>query len=256
MTMVGEDGGGLDDLAGRLGVTDLDRALLDRALVHRSWAFEHGRVSNERLEFLGDAVLGLVVADELFHLCPGEPEGRLASLRAAAVSRATLARVARDLGLGQFLRLGVGETNQGGSDKDSLLADAVEAVLGAIHLDQGFTAAYDVAQRLLAEPLADLLARSTAMDPKTVLQEHCEVVFGGPPHYASERAGPAHAPTFQAQVAAGDEVVGTGSGGTKKAAERAAARAALAHLAPDLLDESAPAAPVGLAGTRGRGGRG
>lgn len=255
MTMAGQEGGGLDDLAGRLGVADLDRALLDRALVHRSWAFEHDTVSNERLEFLGDAVLGLVAADELFHLCPGEPEGRLASLRAAVVSRAMLADVARDLGLGAFLHLGVGEANQGGADKESLLADAVEAILGAIHLDLGFTAAYDAAQRLLAEPLADLLARRTAMDPKTVLQEHCEVAFGGPPHYASQRAGPAHAPTFDAEVTAGDQVVGTGTGGTKKAAERAAARAALAHLAPDLLGDPAPAAPVGLAGTRGLGGR-
>lgn len=243
----------LDDLAGRLGIPSIDRDLLGRAMVHRSWAYEHRATSNERLEFLGDAVLGLVAADELLHLCPGEPEGRLASLRAVLVSQPTLAGIARSLDLGSFLQLGVGETTSGGADKDSLLSDAVEAVLGAVHLDQGFEVAYEVAQRFLAAPIADLLARGTAMDAKTVLQEHTEAELGLPPVYNSTRTGPDHEPTFTASVAVAGEVVGTGSGPTKKAAERAAAVAALTALAPDELATAVPAPPVALAGTRGRG---
>ncbi len=243
----------LDDLAGRLGVVDLDRGLLARALVHRSWAFEHDTDSNERLEFLGDAVLGLVAADEIFHLCPGEPEGRLASLRAAVVSQPTLAAIARRLGLGHFLQLGIGEAGSGGAHKDSLLSDTLEAVLGAVHLDLGFTTAYDLAQRLLAASLADLLARATTLDAKTALQEHTEAEFGMPPRYETTRSGPDHEPTFAARVWVGDDVVGQGEGPTKKAAERAAAAAALVDLAPDLLTGPVPAAPVGLAGSRGRG---
>ena len=243
----------LDDLAGRLGVPAVDRDLLARAMVHRSWAYEHGATSNERLEFLGDAVLGLVAADELLHLCPGEPEGRLASLRAAVVSQVTLAGIARSLGLGDFLQLGVGESTSGGADKDSLLSDALEAVLGAVHLDLGFEAAYDAAQRLLAAPLAELLARGTAMDAKTILQEHTEATMGVPPAYASTRTGPDHEPVFTATVRVADEVMGVGTGATKKAAERAAAIEALAVLAPEHLATPAPAAPVGRVGTRGRG---
>lgn len=243
----------LDDLATRLGVVDLDRDLLADALVHRSWAHEHDITPNERLEFLGDAVLGVVAADELFHLCPDEPEGRLAPLRAAAVSQVSLASIARRVGVGPFLRLGVGEAGQGGADKDSLLADVVEALLGAIHLDLGFTAAYDVAQHLLAEPLADLLARATALDPKSALKEHAEATLGAPPDYATTRQGPDHAPTFHAEVIVDGRVVGAGSGATKKDAEQDAATVALTRLAPELLAGPTAAPPVGLAGTRGLG---
>lgn len=247
------DATALDDLAGRLDVGALDRGVLARALVHRSWAFEHDADSNERLEFLGDAVLGLAAADEIFHLCPGEPEGRLASLRAIVVSQPTLAQVARELELGDFLQLGVGEANSGGADKDSLLSDAVEAVLGAVYIDLGFTIAYELAQRLLAAPLADLLARTTTLDAKTALQEHTEATVAMPPSYETTRSGPDHAPVFHARALLADEVVGEGSGGTKKAAERAAAVAALDDLAPDLVTGPVAAPPVGLAGSRGRG---
>lgn len=242
-----------DALQERLGHRFADPSLLETALTHASYAHENGVDHNERLEFLGDAVLGLVAADELLHLCPGEPEGRLASLRAVLVSQPTLAGIARSLDLGSFLQLGVGETTSGGADKDSLLSDAVEAVLGAVHLDQGFEAAYEVAQRLLAAPIADLLARGTAMDAKTVLQEHTEAELGLPPVYSATRTGPDHEPTFTATVAVAGEVVGTGSGPTKKAAERAAAVEALTDLAPDELATPVPAPPVALAGTRGRG---
>lgn len=245
--------GQVQDLAVMLGVPTIDRELLERALVHRSWAFEHDGVANERLEFLGDAVLGLVAADEIFHLCPGEPEGRLASLRAAAVSQPTLAGIARSLGLGGFIRLGVGEARSGGADKDSLLSDALEAILAAIHVDLGFTVAYDVAQRLLAEPLADLLARQSPLDAKTVLQEFTEADAGVGPEYRTSHCGPDHQPVFSAEVCVGDVVAGSGEGATKKAAERAAATAALKMLAPGQLSSPVPAPPVELAGTRGQG---
>lgn len=253
MTESPHDDASMHDLAARLGVPTIDHQLLARALVHRSWAFEHGDVANERLEFLGDAVLGLVAADEIFHLCPGEPEGRLASLRAAVVSQPTLAGIARSLGLGGFLKLGVGETRSGGADKDSLLSDAVEAILAAIYVDLGFTIAYGVAQHLLAEPLADLLARHSALDAKTVLQEFTEADAGVAPVYRTSGAGPDHEPVFTAQVWVADVGVGAGAGATRKAAERAAATAALKVLAPERLPRPVPAPPVALAGSRGLG---
>lgn len=243
----------LADLAGRLGVTFSDPSLLARAMVHRSWAFEQGVGSNERLEFLGDAVVGLVAADELYHHCPEEPEGRLAELRAAVVSQPTLAGIAREIGLGEFLRLGVGEAASGGADKDSLLSDTLEAILGAVYLDAGFTPAYHLAQRLMASPVADLLARPTVADPKSALKEHAEATVGREPFYAVSGSGPDHEPTFVATVTVAGDELGRGTGATKKAAEQEAAAVALAVLAPHLVAASAPAPPVGMAGTGGTG---
>ncbi|MFW5933693.1 MAG: ribonuclease III [Actinomycetota bacterium] len=226
--------GGADaavELARRLEVDLEDRTLLDRALTHRSWAFENGSVEqNERLEFLGDAVLGLVVTDEIFHAHPEEQEGRLAKVRAAAVKTESLAQVARRIGLGDLVKLGRGESASGGSDKDSILADTLEAVLGAVYVDQGFATAYDLVQRLFGEVLTALADRGAALDYKTSLQElaaaHYEVV----PRYEVTDVGPDHDKTFTATVSVAEEFVGQGTGRSKKQAEQRAARAAYRQL--------------------------
>lgn len=220
------------ELAAALDVHFDDPGLLDRALTHRSWAFEHGGVQpNERLEFLGDAVLSLVVTDEIFHAHPDEQEGRLAKVRAAAVKTASLADVARELDLGRYVKLGRGETLSGGADKDSILADTLEAVLGAVYLDQGFATAYDLVQRLFSERLAELAERGAALDYKTSLQELAAARYGEVPEYEVEDAGPDHRKTFTARARVAGEVVGEGTGRSKKQAEQRAARQAYLALA-------------------------
>jgi ribonuclease III len=219
------------ELAARLEVHLDDPTLLVQALTHRSWAFENGAVDpNERLEFLGDAVLALVVTDEIFHAHPGEQEGRLAKLRAAAVKAGSLAGIARELGLGRFVKLGRGEAASGGADKDSILADTLEAVLGAVYLDQGFATAYDLVQRLFADRLDELAGRGAALDFKTALQELAAARFESLPRYQVTDAGPDHEKTFSAQVTVADQVVGHGQGRSKKEAEQHAAREAYHHL--------------------------
>lgn len=242
----------LAELAGWLGVTMRDLGLLGRALVHRSWSFEHHVASNERLEFLGDAVLEVVVTDELLHLCPEAAEGRLAEMRSATVSERSLAAIARENDLGHHLRLGVGEAASGGADKDSLLADALEAVLGAIYLDGGFAMAYRATHRLFAGRLADLVSRTTVVDPKTTMQEHAEATTGQPPVYATTASGPDHRPVFDATVELAGEVVGHGRGGSRKTAQRAAAAEALAALVGPVDPHVIPP-PTVLAGTMGLG---
>jgi ribonuclease-3 len=202
-------------------------SLLDRALTHRSWAFENGGVEpNERLEFLGDAVLGLVVTDEIFHAHPDEQEGRLAKVRSAAVKTESLADVARGLGLGDYVKLGRGESTSGGADKDSILADTLEAVIGAVYVDQGFASAYDLVERLFADRLAELADRGAALDYKTSLQELSAQRFEALPRYEVSDEGPDHAKTFQATVTVDGDVVGQGEGRNKKQAEQRAAREA------------------------------
>jgi ribonuclease III len=204
-----------------------DPGLLDRALTHRSWAFENGGVEpNERLEFLGDAVLGLVVTDEIFHAHPDEQEGRLAKVRSAAVKTESLAELARGIGLGRFVKLGRGEATSGGADKDSILADTLEAVLGAVYVDQGFASAYDLIQRLFGEVLADLAERGAALDYKTSLQELTAARFEVLPRYEVTDTGPDHHKAFTASVSVADETVGQGEGRNKKQAEQRAAREA------------------------------
>ena len=204
-----------------------DPELLEQAVTHRSWAFENGAVQpNERLEFLGDAVLGLVVTDEIFHAHPDEQEGRLAKVRSAAVKTGSLANVARDLGLGRFVKLGRGEALSGGADKDSILADTLEAVFGAVYLDQGFTTAYDLVERLFGEVLAELADRGAALDYKTSLQELSAARFDALPRYDVSDEGPDHAKIFTAQVHVGGELLGRGQGRSKKQAEQRAARVA------------------------------
>lgn len=198
-------------------------------------------------------MLDLVVTDELYHLRPHHPEGRLAELRAATVSEASLAGIARGVGLGEFLRLGVGEAESGGADKASLLADALEAVIGAVYLDAGFAVAYELVQRLFAPRLAELLARASVTDPKTALQEHTEAVFGELPGYETVGSGPDHERTFVATVVVDGRERGTGTGPTKKAAERAAALEALESLTGQSSTATITAPPVALVGTQGRG---
>jgi ribonuclease III len=218
-------------LSAALDLEFTDPALLQRALVHRSYAFENGGLAtNERLEFLGDAVLALVVTDEIFHALPDSAEGRLAKVRAAAVKTASLADIARGIDLGAHVLLGKGEAASGGADKDSILADTLEAVIGACYLDAGFRAAYDLVVRLTAEHLVVLSGRDAALDFKTSLQELVAARFESTPSYRLDDTGPDHAKTFTATVVVDGREVGTGTGPSKKHAEQAAAREAYALL--------------------------
>jgi ribonuclease III len=227
------------ELAELLDVHLDDPGLLERALTHRSWAFEHGGVEpNERLEFLGDAVLGLVVTDEIFHAHPAEQEGRLAKVRSAAVKSESLAQVARELGLGRFVKLGRGEAASGGADKDSILADTLEAVIGAVYVDKGFASAYDLVERLFTGVLQELAGRGAALDFKTSLQELTAARFEVLPRYEVSDTGPDHAKTFEATVTVAGELVGRGEGRNKKQAEQRAAREAYRRLQQTLGEEA------------------
>ena len=214
----------------RLGVL-LSEPLLVRALTHRSYAYEHGGLpTNERLEFLGDSVLGLVVTDALYHRHPDLPEGQLAKLRAAVVNMRALADVGRSLQLGEFLRLGRGEEGTGGRDKSSILADTLEALIGAVYLDRGLEEASELVHRLF-DPLIESSSHLGAgLDWKTSLQELTATIGLGVPEYVVTESGPDHEKTFQAtaRVAGGD--YGTGAGRSKKEAEQQAAEAAWTYL--------------------------
>ncbi|MGH3443366.1 MAG: ribonuclease III [Nitriliruptorales bacterium] len=222
----------LVELERRLGVEFGDRGHLKRALVHRSFAFEHDlEETNERLEFLGDAVLALVVTDVIYRALPEAAEGVLAKLRAAAVKTDELADVARAVGLGDFIRLGKGETATGGADKDSILADALEAVLGAVYVDRGHDVASLVVRTLFQDRLAELATRGASLDYKTSLQELAAARFDELPTYDLVEEGPDHEKSFIATVELAGETWGRGTGGSKKKAEQAAAREAYRRLA-------------------------
>jgi ribonuclease-3 len=201
--------------------------LLGRALTHRSYAYENGNLpTNERLEFLGDSVLGLVVTDALFRGYPNLPEGQLAKLRAAVVQMGALAEVARELNLGAYVRLGRGEEGTGGRDKPSILADTLEAVIGAVYIDCGLDQASDLVHRLF-DPVIDKSARLGAgLDWKTSLQELTAVEDLGVPDYQVEESGPDHQKNFRAVVRVRGRTLGSGEGRSKKAAEQQAAEAA------------------------------
>jgi len=205
----------------------LSPVLLERALTHRSFAYEHGGLpTNERLEFLGDAVLGLVVTDALFREYPDLPEGHLAKLRAAVVNMRALADVARGLHLGDYVRLGRGEEGTGGRDKASILADTLEAVIGAVYIERGLDAA-DVLVHRLFDPVIVRSARLGAgLDWKTSLQELTAASVLGVPEYHVDESGPDHQKSFQALVRVGGRVYGSGTGRSKKEAEQHAAEAA------------------------------
>lgn len=217
------------ELAGVIGV-DIDTALLEAALTHRSYAYEHGGTNYERLEFLGDAILQQVVTIELFTRFPDLSEGDLAKRRAALVSTSALAEIARGLDLGAFIRLGNGEIATGGADKSSLLADVVESIIGATFLDRGQDVATDLVQRLV-EPLFDQADRfGDALDPKTAVQELFDRLGMGKPAYDVIASGPDHARQFDATITHDGTVLGTGTGSSKKVAEANAALAALTAL--------------------------
>ena len=218
---------GYDDLRAQLGNPTLDAELLDRALTHRSYAYENGGLpTNERLEFLGDSVLGVVVTETLFRAHPDLSEGRLAKLRAAVVNARALAQVARTIGLGEHVMLGRGEESTGGRNKSSILSDTVEAVIGAVYLSGGFESARDVVH-LLFDPLMETAAGLGAgLDWKTSLQELAAEHTLGVPEYVIEDEGPDHAKTFTAQVQVGGNRYGHGTGRSKKEAEQQAAETA------------------------------
>ena len=224
---------GAATLMDRLGHRFDDVALLELALTHRSWCAENpGSSSNERLEFLGDAVLGLVVTQRLYSRFGQSAEGDLAKARASLVNSATLAEVGASIGVGELLRLGRGEIRSGGRRKASILADAVEAVIGAVYLDGGIGAADEAVGRLLGSRLDAAASAPGHKDFKTRLQELSARLGFAPPTYAVTTSGPAHDMLFQAEVRAGN-ASGVGSGSTKKDAEQQAAAIAFSALAPE-----------------------
>lgn len=222
-----------------------DRLLWDLALTHRSWAFEAGGApDNERLEFLGDAVLQVVVTDEIYHRFPDVREGRLAKLRAALVNAGRLAQVARGLDLGLAVKLGRGEEQSGGRDKDSILADTLEAVFGAIYLDQGLDTACALILNLFRPLVDELSTQDAALDYKTALQELAAAELSCLPTYEVVDSGPDHEKVFTARVVLDGRLLGQGAGRNKKAAEQHAAREAYGALAQqhtDVFDEDAAA---------------
>lgn len=221
------------ELTAALGVA-LSPELLELALTHRSYAYEHGGLpTNERLEFLGDSVLSLVVTTALYSGHPDLPEGQLAKLRASVVNMRALAEVARGLGhrgLGAYLRLGKGEETTGGRDKSSILADTTEALLGAVYLEHGLDIAGEVVHRLFDPLMADAANRGAGLDWKTSLQELTANQGLGVPEYRVEEDGPDHAKTFTAWAMVAGERFGSGTGRSKKEAEQRAAEFAWREL--------------------------
>jgi len=217
-------------LANQLKVA-VDAELLELALTHRSYAYEHGGIAhNERLEFLGDSILGQAVTVMLYTDNPTLNEGDLAKRRASLVSSVALAEVARSIGLGQHIRLGHGEELTGGRDKSSILADTVEAIIGATYLSAGADAATSLVMRLIAPLLEDPERFGAAMDPKTSLQELAARSGRGVPSYLITDSGPDHSKRFHAVVVLGGEEIASGEGSSKKQAEMAAALEAWTQL--------------------------
>ena len=231
------------ELRAALGDPELDPELLERALTHRSYAYENGGLpTNERLEFLGDSVLGVVVTETLYVMHPDLSEGRLAKLRAAVVNARALAGVARTIGLGDHVKLGRGEEATGGRLKASILSDTVEAVIGAVHLSGGGITTSAEVVHLLFDPLIEAAsAMGAGLDWKTSLQELTAEHSLGVPEYVIEDEGPDHMKTFTAQVRVGERLYGNGVGRSKKEAEQGAAETAYGEIAP-ALDVSDPAA--------------
>jgi ribonuclease-3 len=235
-------------------------ALLEQALTHRSYAYEHGGLpTNERLEFLGDAVLGFVVTEALFREHPHLPEGQLAKLRSAVVNSRALAEVARRLGVGEYVLLGHGEETSGGRDKSSILADTLEAVIGAVYLDSGTGAAAALVHRLFGQLITESAERGAGLDWKTSLQEFAAERDLGAPRYTVTDSGPDHDKWFEARVLVGGRAAGRGTGRSKKEAEQEAAQAAWLELTgegPEADDGRAssagadgePASPAGADG--------
>ncbi|MCL6538248.1 MAG: ribonuclease III [Acidothermus sp.] len=205
----------------------LDPTLLERAITHRSYAYEHGGLpTNERLEFLGDAVLGVIITETLYRRFPDLPEGQLAKFRSAVVNMRALADVARSLRLGEFLRLGRGEESTGGRNKSSILADALEALIGAVYVEHGLEQTAIFVHRLFDPLIERAAALGAGLDWKTSLQELTSAQALGVPFYDISESGPDHEKTFTAEVRVAGTVYGSGCGRSKKEAEQRAAQEA------------------------------
>ena len=226
----------LSQLSARLGYAFTDISLLETAMHHRSWNAENdGGESNERLEFLGDAVLGWVVADIVYSQHSDLPEGKLTDLRKSVVNANALAEVAVELGIGEFLMLGKGEDTAGGREKTSILSDALEAVIGAVYIDAGPQATHNVVSALMGKRIVDAVGGLDRLDAKTRLQELASKLEAHV-HYKVEDEGPDHEKMFFATVFVGDRELGYGEGKSKKAAEQIAA-----EIACDVLNSELPA---------------
>jgi len=222
----------LSDIQQRIGYTFKDAELLERALTHKSYANEN-RVPyhNERMEFLGDAVLSLVISEHLMKACPDSTEGDLSRLRAAVVSEPALAAVSRDIGLGDYLLLGKGEDQTGGRNKDSLLADCLEALIAAVYLDAGKDAAESLVIRLFEDVIKRTSTSGGSLDYKTEFQELCQEQLKQLPEYRIvSETGPDHQKQFEMEVWIKGQLSGRGTGKSKKEAEQRAAKEALAKL--------------------------
>ncbi len=232
----------LAELLARWGM-ELDPEMVVLALTHRSFAHEQDNLpTNERLEFLGDAVLQLIVTERLYLSYPSHPEGHLAKMRSATVSQPALAKVARDINLGEFILLGRGEEKTRGREKDSILSDTVEAMIGATYLCHGLEATRKVVENLLQDLLAHALERGAVMDWKTTLQELTGQLGVHTVEFAVEGTGPDHDRRFTAKALIGDRILGSGKGRSKKVAEHEAARQAVMTL----REEHGITAPLGF----------
>lgn len=206
---------------------EISPQLLELALTHRSHAYESGsNETNERLEFLGDSVLGLIVTEELFRRFPQLDESRLSPLRSGIVNMRALANIARSLELGSYIRLGKGEENTGGRDKNSLLSDALEAIIGAIYIESGFQKTSEIVGRLIEKTLASAVEKGSGLDGKTALQELVALTGRGAPEYLVTETGPDHDKSFTAFAMVAGEAIAQGEGKSKREAEQIAARVA------------------------------
>jgi ribonuclease-3 len=239
-----------------LGIRFGNEELYGRAFVHRSYAYENGGLpTNERLEFLGDAVLGLVITDLIYRTFPDLTEGQLAKLRAATVNMNVLADVSRELGVGDAVKLGHGEELSGGRDKSSILADTLEAVLGAVYLDKGLTRTAKLIRKLFEARVIDAAGRGAALDYKTSLQELAAASLGGMPSYGITEEGPDHAKRFTAVASVAGVDYGTGHGRSKKEAEQHAAREAYERLVGQQSTDNGPVRVAGNGPASGGDGR-
>jgi len=239
-----------DALADRLGLPIRNRRLIGQALTHTSWLHEHpGEAAghNERLEFLGDAVVNLAISTALFERHPDDDEGLLSARRAAIVSATGLARLADRIELGRYLALGEGETSRAGRLRPSILASGFEALAGAILLDLGWNAASDWLVEVAAPEIAAALPPIALKSPKSRLQEETQKATGARPAYRLlEAAGPDHEKVFRVEVAVDDEVLGMGVGPSRRLAESAAAAEAVAVLSARTAEVAAEAAEEAL----------
>jgi len=218
------------DLTQALGA-EIDAQLLEIALTHRSYAYELGGLPTyERLEFLGDSVLGLIVTAELYQRYPDLPESRLSPLRSGIVNTVALADVARALGLGSHIKIGKGEESSGGRDKSSILADSLEALFGALYLDKGFEVTKSIILPLISPVIGSAVEKGAGLDGKTALQELLAERNLGVPEYVVRDSGPDHDKDFVAEVLVYGKVVGRGEGKSKREAEQIAATMAFTTL--------------------------